>query len=94
MAKKLTRAEQYNAILKDRTIGQCEVLSFAFNSESGPEMFHYDLMNGSAEYILFDCRKDKAMASVIIERGIPVYRERIIELAKRNGGAQVAADLN
>lgn len=45
--------EQYRSILATE-LDRCKVLAFSFGRDSGPEMYHYDLMTARVGYHLFD----------------------------------------
>lgn len=92
MAKKVTREQQYRDILAANGImfEDCTVLAFVFEKLSGPEHFHFDLMEQKPAYFLFDCWGNNA--NIIIPKD-GNNAARIIEIAKLNGGHKTTPDL-
>lgn len=94
MAKKTTkttRDEQYRAILEKEGIREYKVLAFVFETESGPEYFHYQLMYPLRPvYHLFDCFGKIAQIVIPID---PENESMAIQLAESCGGEKTTPNL-
>lgn len=94
MAKsKIPRADQYRQIMAGYgiRIEDCKILAFSFDSESGPELFHYELMAPLRPvYHLFD------YFGKIAQLVVPVDKENekmCIQLAESCGGEKTIPNL-
>ena len=94
MAKKSkSRLDQYRAILneKGKTLEECDVLAFSFPNDSGPGVFHYELMLRSyPQYFIFDSSDRTAV--VVIPKGVENQRS-LIDLAVFCGGSKTTPNL-
>lgn len=97
MAKKTTkttRGDHYREIMKRDGFAPDEwhVLSFVFESESGPERFHYGLLLASPGpgYYLFDCFDKTANVVVPNDDENDAW---IKELAEQVGGQKTTPNL-
>lgn len=97
MAKKTgktTRADRYAAIMERDGFVPDEwyVLSFVFESESGPERFHYGLLlvEPAPGYYLFDCFDKTANVIVPHDDGNAAL---IQQLAEQVGGKKTTPNL-
>lgn len=94
MAKKTsktTRDEQYRAILEKEGIREYKVLAFVFETESGPEHFHYQLMYPLRPvYHLFDCFGK--IAQIVVPKDTE-NEEMAVQLAESCGGEKTTPNL-
>lgn len=96
MAKKTsktTRGDQYREILASygKRLEDCKVLAFAFETESGPEIFHYELMHPLRPvYHLFD--RFGKIAQIVVPND-PENEELIVQLAEYSGGEKITPNL-
>ena len=74
-----------------RELDGCKVLAFSFEKESGPELYHYQLLNFRPKYFFFDCFGK--MAQVIIPKDTEA-EQMCIELAEESGGKKTLAILD
>lgn len=92
-SSKATRGDQYREILASygKRLEDCKVLAFAFETESGPEIFHYELMYPLRPvYHLFDCFGKIAQIVVPNERE---NEEMAVQLAESCGGEKTTPNL-
>ena len=85
-SNKATRGDQYRSILESygKRLEDCKVLAFAFETESGPEIFHYELMYPLRPvYHLFDCFGK--IAQIVVPKD-PENEEMAVLLAESCGG--------
>lgn len=90
---KPTRLEQYREIMAGygKRMEDCKVLAFAFDSASGPEMFHYELMYPLRPvYHVFDCFGKIAQVIVPVD---PENERMCIALAESCGGEKTTPNL-
>ena len=86
-----TRDEQYRAILEKEGIREYKVLAFVFETESGPEYFHYQLMYPLRPvYHLFDCSGKMAYVVVPVD---PENERMCIQLAESCGGEKTTPNM-
>ena len=95
MAKKTkaTREQAYLEILEKygKSWDECKVLAFMFETEGGPEFFHYQLMYPLRPvYHLFDCSGN--MAYVVVPKD-PENERMCIQLAESCGGEKTKPNL-
>lgn len=96
MAKKTgkaTRGDQYREILASygKRLEDCKVLAFAFETEYGPELFHYELMYPLRPvYHLFDCFGK--IAQIVVPND-PKNEEMAVLLAESCGGEKTTPNL-
>lgn len=96
MAKKTgktTRGDQYREILASygKRLEDCKVLAFAFETESGPVIFHYELMYPLRPvYHLFDCSGN--VAYIVVPKD-PENERMCIQLAESCGGEKTTPNL-
>lgn len=92
-SSKATRGEQYRSILESygKRMEDCKVLAFSFDTESGPEIFHYELMYPLRPiYHLFDC--SGKIAQIVIPKD-PENERMCIQLAESCGGTKTTPNL-
>lgn len=93
-SSKATRGDQYAAIMeRDGFVpDEWHVLSFVFESESGPERFHYGLLlaEPAPGYYLFDCFDKTANVIVPHDDGNATL---IQQLAESCGGEKTTPNL-
>jgi hypothetical protein len=92
-AKKETRELLYRSILERDGIRyeDCKVLAFVFETESGPQIFHYKLMHPMRPvYYLFDFMEK--IAQVVIPKNQDI-EQKIISLAENVGGKKTTPKL-
>lgn len=90
---KPTRAEQYRQILAEygKRLEDCKVLAFAFDTEHGPEIFHYELMFPLRPvYHLFDCFGN--IAQIVVPKD-PENEDMAVKLAESCGGEKTTPNL-
>lgn len=96
MAKKTSKTtlgDQYREILASygKRLEDCKVLAFAFETESGPEIFHYELMYPLRPvYHLFDCFG--TIAQIVVPKD-PENERMCIQLAESCGGEKTTPNL-
>lgn len=90
--KKLTKADEYRAVMEKEGVREYKVLAFAFLSDTGPEYFHYKLMlaDPRPDYYLFDIMGE--IAQVVAPKDDENDRV-IIQLAERCGGKKITPNL-
>lgn len=94
MAKKETRAEQYRRILAcyEKRLEDCRVLAFEFVRETGPEVFHYEIMSPRRPvYYLFDYIGK--VAQIVVPKYDKENEDFCIEIAASCGGIKITPDL-
>lgn len=72
--KSKSRLDQYRSILneKGKTLEECDVLAFSFPNDSGPGIFHFELMCRSyPQYFIFDS-SDRTAVSFFLNGGINI----------------------
>lgn len=92
-SSKATRGDQYQEILASygKRLEDCKVLAFAFETESGPELFHYELMYPLRPiYHLFDCFGK--IAQIVVPKD-PKNEEMAVQLAESCGGEKTTPNL-
>lgn len=92
-SSKATRGDQYRSILESygKRLEDCKVLAFAFETESGPEIFHYELMHPLRPvYHLFDCSGN--VAYIVVPKD-PENEEMAVQLAESCGGSKTTPNL-
>ena len=92
MSKKISRLEQYGAILEryNTRLEDCQVLCFRFDYPLRAEMFHYGLMAEKPQYFIFDIQEK--CATVVV----PADEEnaaKIASIAERLNGKKVTPNL-
>lgn len=88
--KKVSKAEQYREIMaaSGRRLEDCKVLAFEFEKETGPEIFHFDLMDLDRPiYYLFDYFG--RMAQIVVPRRDTENERKCIAKAEAAGGRTV-----
>lgn len=91
--KSKSRFDQYRAILneKGKTLEECDVLAFSFPNDSGPVVFHYELMRRPClKYFIFDSSDRTAV--VVMPKGLENQRS-LIDLAVFCGGSKTTPHL-
>ena len=92
-SSKLTRGDQYREILASygKRLEDCKVLAFEFETEYGPELFHYELMYPLRPvYHLFDCFGK--IAQIVVPND-PKNEEMAVQLAESCGGEKTTPNL-
>lgn len=92
-SSKMTRGDQYRSILESygKRLEDCKVLAFAFETESGPEIFHYELMYPLRPvYHLFDCFGK--IAQIVVPKDL-ANEEMAVQLAESCGGEKTTPNL-
>lgn len=92
-AQKPNRKEQYRSILESygKRLEDCKVLAFAFETESGPEIFHYELMYPLRPVChLFD--SFGKIAQIVVPKD-PENEEMAVRLAESCGGEKTTPNL-
>lgn len=92
-SSKATRGDQYREILASygKRLEDCKVLAFAFETESGSEIFHYELMCPLRPvYHLFD--RFGKIAQIVVPKD-PENEEMAVRLAKSCGGEKTTPNL-
>lgn len=92
-AQKPNRKEQYRSILESygKRLEDCKVLAFAFETESGPEIFHYELTYPLRPvYHLFD--SFGKIAQIVVPND-PENEEMAVQLAESCGGEKTTPNL-
>lgn len=90
---KQTLESQYREILLAKGIKfeDCRVLSFRFEDEKKPKIFHYNLMSPGYDYFLFDLTGP--VANVIVSAFEPKMWDSIKFAAEWLGGKQITPNL-
>lgn len=93
MAMKESRGDAYRQIMERAgySYDECRVLAFRFEKDSGPEIFHYGLMNEKPVYYLFDFMDD-GIAQVIVPND-EQNAAKVIAIAEKEGGRKVTPNL-
>ena len=92
MSKKISRLEQYRAIMEryDTRLEDCKVLCFRFDYTRRAELFHYVLMAERPQYFIFDIQEK--CATVVV----PADEEnaaKIASIAERLNGKKITPNL-
>ena len=90
--KKLTKADEYRAVMEKDGIREYKVLAFAFLSDTGPEYLHYELMlaDPQPDYYLFDIMGE--IAQIVVPKDAE-NDAIIVQLAERCGGKKTTPNL-
>ena len=90
--KKLTKADEYRAVMEKDGIREYKVLAFAFLSDTGPEYFHYELMlaDPRPDYYLFDIMGE--IAQIVVPKD-DENDAIIVQLAESCGGKKTTPNL-
>ena len=89
---KLTKGDEYRAVMEKDGIREYKVLAFAFLSDTGPEYFHYELMlaDPRPDYYLFDIMGE--IAQIVVPKDAE-NDAIIIQLAEYCGGKKTTPNL-
>lgn len=90
---KETLESQYRQILslKGLKFDDCRILSFRFEDETKPKIFHYNLMSPGYDYYFFDVVGP--VANVIVSASEPKMWDSIKFAAEWLGGKQITPNL-